>query len=109
LETVERTLTAEIPEYTVASSDLAILADATHGPISITLPAASSEGKMVFVQKVDSSRNAVLLKCAEGDGIDFASSLRTTNYLEGWMLIADGVKNWTVISKSNSSFQELRW
>ncbi len=102
-------MTAEIPDYTMATSDFAIFADATHGPISITLPAASNEGKMVFIQKVDSSGNAVALKCADGDGIDLAISLRTTRHWEGWMLIADGIKNWTVISKSNSAFQELRW
>ena len=109
MDTVERTLTAEIPDYAMATSDFAIFADATDGPIRITLPAASSEGKMVFIQKVDSSGNAVVLKCAQGDGIDLAPSLRTTSHLEGWMLIADGIKNWTVVSKSNSAFQELRW
>jgi hypothetical protein len=93
----------------MATSDFAIFADATNGPIRITLPAASSEGKMVFIQKVDSSSNAVVLKCTEGDRIDLAPSLRTTSHWEGWMLIADGVKNWTVVSKSNSAFQELRW
>ncbi len=93
----------------MAPSDFAIFADATQGPISITLPAASSEGKMVFIQKVDSSGNVVVLECAEGDEIDLATSLRTTSHLEGWMLLADGTVNWTVISKSNSAFKELRW
>ena len=66
METVELTLTAEIPDYTLAISDFAIFADATHGPISIILPAASSEGKIVFIQKVDSSGNAVVLKFTSG-------------------------------------------
>ena len=101
-------MTAEIPDYAMASSDLAIFADASNCPIRITLPAASSEGKIVFIQKVDRSGNAVVLNCAPGDRIDLAPSLRTTSHLDGWMLIADGIKNWTVISRSNSAFQELR-
>ena len=101
-------MTAEIPDYAMATSDFAIFADATDGPIKITLPAASSEGKMVFIQKVDGSGNAVVLNCAEGDRIDHVNSLRTTSHWDGWMLIADGIENWTVVSKSSSAFQELR-
>lgn len=100
-------MTAPIPDYIMAFSDFAIFADATHGPISITLPAASSEGKMVFIQKIDSTSNAVVLKCADGDAIERVTSLRATGRWEGWMLTTDGIKNWTVMSKSNSSFQEL--
>jgi hypothetical protein len=102
LDAFERTLTAKISDYAMTVSDFAIFVDSTQGPVSITLSSASSEGKMVFVQKVDSSNNAVLVKCLEGDGIDLGVSLRASSQWEGWALVADGAKTWFVVSKSNS-------
>lgn len=108
LGTLERTLTARISDYCMAISDFAIFADATKGPVSITLPEASSIGKMVFIQKVDDSGNAVFVKCAGDDRINRVDSLRATSRWDGWTLVADGVKTWFVISRSTRGpFQDV--
>jgi hypothetical protein len=85
----------------MTSSDFAMFVDATQGPVRITLPEASNEGKMVFVQKVDGSDNVVFVKCAEGDGMSPNDSLRASSRWDGWVLIADGAKTWFVVSTSN--------
>ena len=101
--TLERPLIARISDCSMKSSDFAMFVDATEGPVRITLPEASNEGKMVFIQKVDSSANVVLLRCVEGDSISSADSLQASTRWDGWILVADGVKTWFVVSTSNGS------
>jgi len=101
--TVERTVTAKIPDYFMSISDFAVYVDTTQGPVSITLPSASNAGKMVFIQKIDGSDNVVAVKCLGDDRINRVDSLRATRGLDGWMLVADGEKTWLVISKSTGS------
>jgi len=99
--TLERSLTARISDCSMTSSDFAMFVDATQGPVRITLPEASNEGKMVFVQKVDGSDNVVFVKCVEGDSISPDDSLRASGRWDGWVLVADGVKTWFVVSTSH--------
>jgi hypothetical protein len=99
--TLERPLTARISDCSMTSSDFVMYVDATQGPVRVTLPEASNEGKMVFVQKVDGSDNVVFVKCVEGDSISPGGSLRASDRWDGWVLIADGVKTWFVASTSN--------
>jgi hypothetical protein len=103
LGTVERTVTSQIPEYYMSNSDFAVYVDATQGPMSITLPTASDAEKIVFIQKIDGSDNVVLVKCLGDDRMNRVDSLRTTRRLDGWTLVADGEKTWSVISKSTGS------
>jgi hypothetical protein len=85
-------------------SDFTVFVDSTRGPVSITLPEASNEGKMVFVQKIDDSANDVLVRCVEGDTINRINSLSATKRWEGWMLIADGIRTWFIVSRSMQPF-----
>lgn len=84
-------------------SDFAVYVDAAHGPVHITLPETSDKGMLVFIQKVDDSHNPVIVKCTERERIDGATPLEATSRWEGWMLVADGVKTWGVISRSFSA------
>ena len=84
-------------------SDFAVYADATQGPIHVTLPETSEKGMVVFVQKVDEGSNPLILKCPERGTIDGLTSLRATNRWEGWTVVADGVKTWKVLSRSFGS------
>ena len=99
--TLERPLTARISDCSMTSSDFTMFVDATQGPVRITLPEASNEGKMVFIQKVDGSDNVVFVKCVEGDGISPGDPLKASGRWDGWILVADGVKTWFVVSTSN--------
>ena len=87
-------------DYTMKNSDFAIFADATRGPVHITLPEPSNEGRLIFIQKVDGSDNPVFVKCAEGERASRISLLKATSCYEGWMLIADGLKTWSIVSRS---------
>jgi hypothetical protein len=101
--TLERPLIARLSDCSMTSSDFAMFVDATQGPVRITLPEASNEGKMVFIQKVDGSDNVVFVKCVEGDSIRPGDSLRASDRWDGWVLVADGVRTWFVVSTSNGS------
>ena len=85
------------------SSDFAIFADATGGPIYITLPKASNKGAIIFIQKVDDSDNPVFVEPAESERTNLISLLIATARCEGWMLIADGVKTWNILSRSSNA------
>jgi hypothetical protein len=103
LGAAERTVTAKISDYYMSVCDFAVYVDTTQGPVSVTLPVASSAGKMVFIQKIDDSDNVVLVKCLGDDRIGPVDSLRATRRLDGWTLVADGEKTWFVLSKSTES------
>ena len=90
-------------DYTMKSSDFAIFADATGGSIHITLPEPSNKGMIVFIQKVDDSDAPVSVNCAPGDQINRIRALRATRCSEGWMLATDGVRTWSIISRSGGS------
>ena len=94
-------------DYTMKNSDFAIFADATRGPIHITLPEASSKGTMIFIQKVDDSSNPVFVECAESERTNGIPYLRATTCCEGWLLVADGVKTWNIISRSANTDSKI--
>jgi hypothetical protein len=94
--------------YAMKSSDFAIFADATGGPIHITLPEASNRGTMIFIQKVDDSNNPVYVESAEGERTNRIPLLKATTRCEGWILVADGLKIWNVLSRSASAHSETR-
>ncbi len=100
---IGQTLIAKTTDYTMTLSDFAVYADATLGPVQITLPESSEKGMVVFVQKVDDTHNPVIVKCTERGTIDGATSLRAIGHWEGWTLVADGVRTWNVLSKSFGS------
>jgi len=100
INTSEQTLITKTADYTMTSSDFAVYADASQGPIHITLPETSEKGMMVFIQKVDDTNNPVIVECRERGTLDGVTSLRASNSWEGWTLVADGNMAWNVISRS---------
>jgi hypothetical protein len=101
--TLERPITTKISDCSMLVSDFTIYVDATRGPVRITLPGASNEGKMVFIQKIDNSENIVFVKCVEGDYISSGGSLEASSRWDGWTLMADGRQTWFVLSVSAGS------
>ena len=103
LDSCEPRSITKTTDYQMKNSDFAVFADATRGPVHITLPEASNKGMMIFIQKVDHSNNPVFVKCTEGERTNRIPYLRATACCEGWMLVADGVKTWNILSKSASA------
>ena len=84
-------------DYTVASSDTVILADATSGAINITLPAASgAAGARCFIKKTDSSSNTVTIQRSGSDTIDGGTSAVIRVQYTCLQLVSNG-SNWFII------------
>ena len=83
--------------YTVTTSDTVILADATAGNVTITLPSASSaSGYRFFVKRIDGSANSVSIARAGSDTIDGSISLNITVQYVSITLISNG-SNWFIV------------
>ena len=55
----------------IASSHTVYLCDASSGPLTLTLPIASSlPGRMIQVKKIDNSLNQIIIKCQGSDTVD---------------------------------------
>jgi hypothetical protein len=88
---------AGLSPYTVLDADDVIVADAAGGPITVTLPTvASSDGRVLYVKKVDVSGNAV---SADGNGAELVDGLATFDLLvqyESVTLFCDGSQWWSL-------------
>ena len=84
--------------YPVLASDFAILADDTSGSIDITLPAATSEGKVYLIVKTNSSANHVMILTTGSDNIDGHSAMQLDTQYDKLLLLCDGLGNWLIVS-----------
>jgi len=85
-------VTTQTADYTASDGDV-VLADASGGAITITLPSPSTNA-WVQVKKTDSSTNAVTVD-GGGNNIDGASSFDITTQYESYTMVSDG-SNWFV-------------
>jgi hypothetical protein len=96
---VSYAISTKVSCYMMANTDFAILANATSGALTITLPSVSYAGMVVYIKKIDSSTNAVKVSAGsfliEGKG---TKSL-TAQY-DSLTLIADGIGTWYEISNA---------
>ena len=79
--------------YTASRGDV-VLADASGGAITITLPPPQANA-IVNVKKIDSSPNPVTVD-GGGANIDGQASIQTTTQYESYTLVSDG-SNWWII------------
>ena len=81
----------------VLGTDYLILADATAGAVTVTLPKASdSLGRILLVKKLDASANAVTI---DGDGtetIDNLASVAITTQNTTVRMLCDGLAWWRI-------------
>jgi len=77
-----------------ASANRIVLADASGGAITVTLPSPQADA-IVNVKKIDSSENAVTIDGA-GANIDGNASIQITTQYESYTLVSDG-SNWWII------------
>ena len=80
--------------YTASNGDC-VLADASSGAITVTLPSPSSNA-IVNVKKIDSSTNAVTVEPNGSETIDGSSSKTIDTQYESYTFISDGT-NWYII------------
>jgi hypothetical protein len=85
---------AKTGAYTMTGDDGTVRCDATSGAFTITLPAATNIGQIIFVRKTDASANAVTVAGAGSDTIEGAASVSLANQYDRVALIADGTGIW---------------
>ncbi len=94
LTVVVRPVTAS---ETVLENDYILLADATSGNITLTLPpAAANEGALVIVKKTDASVNTVTLEADGSETIDGTADKTLTTQYEKISVVCDGVEWWVI-------------
>jgi len=92
-------LATKTANYTATDTDYTILGNATGGAITITLPkAATVNGKVYVIKKVDASGNAVTI---DGDGaetIDGSATQALSSQYDKAVIQSDG-SNWHIIGE----------
>jgi len=74
-----------------------VLADATNGVITITLPSASTcSGRQYVIKKIDSSTNAVTITPQTGQTIDGQTNISITSQNDLRRIVSNGT-NWYII------------
>lgn len=89
-----RTVTAN---YTVTTNDDVILADATAGQITLTLPAPAT-GKIYYLKKIDGSANLVVVQPTAGVQIDTGDSVELSRQTEVIGIVSDGSTWWVLVA-----------
>lgn len=78
-------------------SDDYVLADATGGVITVTLPAVSGNvGVVLTVKKLDASGNAVTIDGNASETIDGVTTKSLTTQYQSYTIVCDGVEWWVV-------------
>jgi len=77
------------------AGDFLILADATAGAVTVTLPpVASSLGALIVVKKTDASANAVTVDGSGAETIDGATTQALAAQYDAVTVVCDGIAWW---------------
>jgi hypothetical protein len=83
--------------YAALTSDSVIIADATGGAFTVTLPsAASTTGQVYDIKRINSGGNKVTVAASGGAMIDGAASVQLTIQYENISMISDGT-DWHIL------------
>lgn len=89
-------VTTKTSAYTIGTSDVVVLADATSGAFTLTLPTATS-GYTYYIKKIDSSANAITVATSPNtQTIDGATTHSLSTQYASLTIVSDG-SNWYVI------------
>lgn len=84
--------------YTIKENDATILANATGGAFSVTLPTAVGlQGQRYFIKKTDSSANAVTVATTSSQKIDGATTFSLSTQYAKVTVISDNA-NWQIVA-----------
>lgn len=90
---------AKTTTYLATVSDDVITASGS--AFTITLPAATTLGKVLQFKKTDSSlTNIITITAGSGDNIDGASSITLNTQFESVEIVADGTHTWNLLNRS---------
>lgn len=85
--------------YTLTSADDVILGDANSAAFTLSLPAAASnEGKIFHIKKVDSTFNAITIDPNSSETVDGSTTTTVNTQNENLQIISDG-SNWKVLTR----------
>jgi hypothetical protein len=85
--------------YQMTSNDFGILANATSKAFTVTLPpAATADGMIVFVKKVDSTKHKVTVAASGSDKINGLSSESLAKQYDSLTLISNGISAWYYVA-----------
>jgi hypothetical protein len=88
---------AKTGAYTMTSADGLVVADASGGAFTVTLPTAVGlAGRVYRVKKIDSSSNAVTIDGAGSETIDDATTATIATQYEAITVISDGTEWWVL-------------
>jgi hypothetical protein len=88
---------AKSSAYTVAASDVLVIADASGGAFTITLPTAVGiDGKVYRVKKIDSSSNTVTVDADGSETIDGGTTATIATQYEAITIVSDGTEWWVL-------------
>ena len=91
-------LVTKTANYSAAAGDETILANASTGNVTITLPtAASISGKVYIVKKIDSTANSVIIATTSSQTIDGNTTRTFTSQYTGAQVQSDG-SNWYILA-----------
>lgn len=85
--------------YTLLSEDGYLRADAAGGNMTVNLPAAVGNGRLVSIKKIDSSGNTVTIDGSGSETIDGATTYVLTTQYQGVQLIDAASGVWDIITK----------
>lgn len=85
-------------DLTVTDGNTVVLASASAGGVTITLPSAggSNKNRMIVVKKTDSTSNGVVIDPNGSETIDGDTTLTITTENASVMIVSDG-SNWSIV------------
>lgn len=94
--TNQQTISSKTADYTLTTNDEVILADASGGSLTLTLPTAASNTNLYVIKKIDSSSNTVTIDTTSSQTIDGGSTAVIRVQYASISLVSNG-SNWFVI------------
>ncbi len=90
-------LVAKSGAYTITAADGLVVADASGGAFTVTLPAAADfTGRVYRIKKIDSSANAVTIDGNGSETIDGATTAVLSTQYEAITVVSDGTEWWVL-------------
>jgi len=104
-----KNLRTETTTYTALTTDDVILANASGGAFTITLPAASgNSGKLYRIKKIDSSTNGVTIDGNSSETIDGSTTVVLYNQNDVIEIVCDG-SNWVITENGQQNVFEQKF
>ena len=84
--------------YTIQEAQTVMLASASSGAVTITLPdaAGTNANRVIIVKKMDATSNAVTVTGTGGDTIDGQTNFILTTQYASITVVSDG-SNWNIV------------